>query len=114
MILASLTCALLPPPLTYQQQQNLCRSDTSTQEGPSPWPIACRDAIALHNTPRCSLGAPPTLEEFPEVMPGASAVAAAAAGSDTAGNGSSSPFKGTIGGVESLADCKPCSFDFSP
>lgn len=44
-----------------------CPEDAAPHIVMYPW---CRDALALHNTPRCSIaGVPATLEEFADVPP---------------------------------------------
>jgi hypothetical protein len=66
---------------------------------------ACRDMIAQHNTPRCSLGGSTALEEFPDVLPGAGAQS----GGEGAANGSSS-FSGSVEGLPSQSGAVDCDF----
>lgn len=68
-------------------------------------PAVCRDAIALHNTPRCSLGGPAPLSEFPQVVAGAGD----SSGSGEDGSGPS--FSGSVDVPEGVAGtgCGGCS-----
>lgn len=65
---------------------------------------ARREAIAQHNTPRCSLPFPTGLDEFPEVQPGS------ASGSwSSSCDGSGPSFAGSVEGLPSSSGSS-CDF----
>ena len=59
----------------------------------------CRDAIAVHNTPRCALSDVFGLQEFPDVLPGRHVLSDAA-----------SAFAGEAAGLPSSNGEAPCDF----